>query len=923
MNMLSIRLWYTVAALSVMGAAIAMEMEDMLMGQTLDSFLSGLVLHEQLSEEHKLEIVNMASPPTDATSDGDIDGDSSNAKEHYRDQGFTTAESKELLRDYLYNTVNDGSMEEETAEAIASTLNLGGLYFTEEMVESLALMQGLNGAASADYQGEGNMHRLGRISPVPLSQWSITNGIWGYATPNGAREYALMCAGPGLSIVDVTDAAKPVRVQFTPMSGGGIWRDVCTHVDEASGTTYAYVAAQGGSNPSLFVYNLSYLSDDPNKPNVKDSNPIPLGEGYSNRGQAGFGHTVNCARGLLFLHTAGTTHGCRVYDIKENPTQPKFLFHTGGTGGCHDSMVQTNVDVEGEAKDLWIISEAYSRTDNIRDITNVNSETKTVPPLLGRTPSISGIYAHSSALYNDRYLFQTDENNRHDICVYDIGNLMQGTGSPQLISRFQYSEHNSMNALTHNGFIRGNYYFNAYYQAGLRVFDISNPYYVHEVGKVETYRDPDGNGQLINVKKTEYKGSWNVYPYLPSGNILVNDMYHGLFIVAASAPYDPPEPPILSAERDGGGNANLSWNVGINVRGYSVIRSFDGSTYAKIAEHIMGNSFLDNDAQGKSAFYKVIAVNGEGEGTSVPVYSEVTPEPTRAPTQVPTPLPTHVPTPLPTPLPTHVPTDLPTHVPTPLPTHVPTTHGATPEPTHVLTPAPTHLPTPEPTSGGVTSARAGPQTASYNPTFGAPSCSIGSSCDSKSLLDGRHNLGPEPNQPNTLDGCLDGKSGAYHRDESVDAIFISSDSSDDMMEGSTITVNAGVFCWGNGSKDFIYFFHAADASNPNWTLMKRVQCASGGNQSLSDIQTKYASYDLPKGALQAVRVSIRYENGDPNLGPCFSGNYNDTDDVVIQVKEDPSFLGTAVAVEAKKVEDDKKKNKRANAKKQLRKNSSR
>ena len=847
-----------------------MEMEDMLMGQSLDSFLSGLVLHEQLSEEHKLEIVNMASPPTDATSDGDIDGDSSNAKEHYRDQGFTTAESKELLRDYLYNTVNDGSMEEETAEAIASTLNLGGLYFTEEMVESLALMQGLNGAASADYQGEGNMHRLGRISPVPLSQWSITNGIWGYATPNGAREYALMCAGPGLSIVDVTDAAKPVRVQFTPMSGGGIWRDVCTHVDEASGTTYAYVAAQGGSNPSLFVYNLSYLSDDPNKPNVKDSNPIPRGEGYSNRGQAGFGHTVNCARGLLFLHTAGTTHGCRVYDIKENPMKPTFLFSTGGSGGCHDSMVQINVDVQGETKDLWIISEAFSRRDNIRDITNVNSETKMVPPLLGRTPSISGIYAHSSDLFKKRFLFQTDENNRHDICVYDIRNLLQGTGKPQLISRFQYSEHNSMNALTHNGFVQGNYYYNAYYQAGLRVFDISNPYFVYEVGKVETYRDPDGDGNYIKVKKTEYKGAWNVFTNLPSGNILLNDMYNGLFIVRASAPYAPPESPVLTAERDSSGNANLSWNVGNNVRGYSIMRSFDGSGYTTIAEYMIANSFLDTGAKGKSAFYKVIAVNGEGEGTSVPVYSEVTPEPTRAPTQVPTP-----------------------------------------------------LPTPEPTSGGVTSARAGPQTASYNPTFGAPSCSIGSSCDSKSLLDGRHNLGPEPNQPNTLDGCLDGKSGAYHRDESVDAIFISSDSSDDMMEGSTITVNAGVFCWGNGSKDFIYFFHAADASNPNWTLMKRVQCASGGNQSLSDIQTKYASYDLPKGALQAVRVSIRYENGDPNLGPCFSGNFNDTDDVVIQVKEDPSFLGTAVAVEAKVVEDDKKKNKRANAKKQLRKNSSR
>ena len=261
--MLSIkRVWYIVAAaIAFTEAATAMEMDDMLMGQTLDSFLSGLVQHAQLLEEHKLEIIDMATPPTDAISDGDIDGDSSITKEHYRDQGFATAESKELLRNYLYKTVNDGTMEEETAEDIASSLNLGGLYFTEEMADSLALMQGHNGPAPADYVDEGNMKRLGRISPVKVGQWSIYNGIWGYATPNGAREYALMCAGPGFSIIDVTDAAKPFRVQFTPMSGGGIWRDTCTHEDHASGITYAYVAGQGGNKPSLYVYNLSWLSD--------------------------------------------------------------------------------------------------------------------------------------------------------------------------------------------------------------------------------------------------------------------------------------------------------------------------------------------------------------------------------------------------------------------------------------------------------------------------------------------------------------------------------------------------------------------------------------------------------------------------------------------------------------------------------------
>ena len=634
-------IWSTVASISFnfKGAATAMQMDDMLMGQSLDSFLSGLVQHQQLSEEHKLEIVNMAS---------EGDSDASSSKEHYRDEGFTTAESKELLREYLYNTVKDGTMEEETAEEIASTLNLGGLFFTEEMVDSLALMQGLNGAAPADYQGEGNMHRLGNILPVSVSDDSIVNGIWGYATPNGAREYALMCAGAGLSIIDVTKAAAPVRVQFTPMSGGGIYRDVCTHVDDVSGKTYAYVAVQdqipslnlipslnqgsdgGGNSPNLFVFDLSWLSDDAGQSNVEDSIPIPQGNGYIDLGETGYGHTINCARGLLFLHTAGSSDGCRVYDISENSTNPKFLFDTGGTGGCHDSMVQKGVDVGGETKDLWIISEAFGRRDNIRDITLVNSTTKDVPPLIGKTPTMAGIYAHSSDLYMDRYLFQTDENNLHDISVYDIKNIQ----SPMLISKFQHSEHNSFDAYTHNGFVLGHYYLNAYYLAGLRVFDISNPHYVQEVGKVETYRDPDGNGTYKEIKEPWYEGAWNLHVGLPSGNILVNDVFNGLFIVKASAPYDPPESPVVSAERGGNGDVNLSWNSSSNVRGYSVDRSFDDVTYTRIAEHLIVTSFLDLDTGGKNAFYRIVAVNGEGEGVSDSVYSgEPSSQPSLTPSQ--------------------------------------------------------------------------------------------------------------------------------------------------------------------------------------------------------------------------------------------------------------------------------------------------
>ena len=209
----------------------------------------------------------------------------------------------------------------------------------------------------------------------------------------------------------------------------------------------------------------------------------------------------------------------------------------------------------------------------------------------------------------------------------------------------------------------------------------------------------------------------------------------------------------------------------------------------------------------------------------------------------------------------------PTVNPTPLPTVAPVTPAPTPPPV-----------TSSPTPAG------GPQDAAFDNTFGVPRCATpGSSCDTGALLVGRGTTGSlaESQASNTLDNCVDGNSGSFHSDESLDKIVVragdvngGSGAGGTMVEGGKATIIASVWAWSTGASDHADFYYASDANSPNWQYIGSLTPSAGGAQNLA------MDYDLPAGANQAVRVNFRY-NGSAN--PCTSGSYNDRDDVVFAV----------------------------------------
>ena len=318
--------------------------------------------------------------------------------------------------------------------------------------------------------------------------------------------------------------------------------------------------------------------------------------------------------GLLFMNTAnnGSTLGCQIFDLLQNPFDPPLIAAWSGSGrDCHDSVARTNVPGSG-GRNLLYSSEGYATRYRILDITTVRSGG--TPTLVGETAPVSGIYAHSDWLTDDsHYLYTFEEFNVQDNAVYDVSN----PASPVLVTTFQYSGDVSANSRMHNGQIRGNYLLSAYYEAGLRVFDISNPANPVEVGKFETWRDPDGNGTFNQAITGNYNGAWDLHVFLPSGNVLVSDMKSGTFIFRVD-PIATPGAVSGLAATPGNAQVSLTWTAASGAAGYTVARStVNGGPYTAVKTNVIGTSYTDTGlTNGTTYFYIVTATNAEGEGAS-------------------------------------------------------------------------------------------------------------------------------------------------------------------------------------------------------------------------------------------------------------------------------------------------------------------
>ncbi len=361
------------------------------------------------------------------------------------------------------------------------------------------------------------------LSHVPISILANTSGnpegsdVWGWTDTSTGKEYAIAAMTNSTAFVDISDPVNPIFLGRLDTENGNtsFWRDVKIY------NNHAFIVADNVGFHGMQVFDLTRLRGltsppiDPEFSFIADSVFNGVGSCHN--------IVINEQTAVAYLVGCNTfSGGIHFVDIS-NPKNPIDAGGYSAEGYTHDAQVLTynGPDTDYTGKEIYIGSnENEVVVLDVTDKGNVVKISDIVYPQIG--------YTHQGWFTEDQKYFilgdETDELNlgfNTRTLIFDFSDL----DNPQFHAAFE----GPTQAIDHNGYVKGNFYYLANYTRGLRVFDISsilqtiNP--MTEIGGFDTFPENDG---------TSFNGAWGVYPYFNSENIIINDIDRGLFIVRQS-----------------------------------------------------------------------------------------------------------------------------------------------------------------------------------------------------------------------------------------------------------------------------------------------------------------------------------------------------------------------------------------------------
>lgn len=317
------------------------------------------------------------------------------------------------------------------------------------------------------------------------------NDVWGYFQ-NGI-EYAMIGTTEGVHFFKI-ESNKLVPIDFV---GGKFQSHTVVHRDIKTYKHYAYLVCDEG-NSSLQIVDLQYLPDSVHLVYENDIDFVTVHNLFlDEESELMYANVVKSINPNTQLQM---TYPMRIYSLA-NPIAPQ-LKYTGpnDVNHVHDVYARGN---------LAILNCGYDGL-RVMDVTNpsipLNRQVLNAYPDMG--------YNHQGWMTPDgtRYIFG-DESKGKRLKLYER-NGMQFTHKQTFGTNFKNE------SVPHNVMCDDSFLYVAYYNEGLRVFDIRS--IVKEVAHYNTFNEVD----------TWYKmnGAWGVYSQLTDGKILVSDRQSGLFL---------------------------------------------------------------------------------------------------------------------------------------------------------------------------------------------------------------------------------------------------------------------------------------------------------------------------------------------------------------------------------------------------------
>lgn len=345
---------------------------------------------------------------------------------------------------------------------------------------------------------------FGQNDPVNtelVGQWDGSDDNYGDVWGDGDYAYIGNWGGSVIHIIDISDPANPGPAVPYQLPEGAMGSAQDLKVAEG----LLFIGIEGGSSVGVHIVDVR----DPTSP-----------VGLVNIDIAGFNaiHNTFYYQGFLYIVDSGSPRIGIVDLTKFDPDNPPghpiseltWMLDGVGSSFVHDITVENG----------RLYASAWDSGVWIYDVTEVATQ---LPSFLGQTPD-GGDNTHSCwPSDNGDYVVTGEERSGGGIKVYRITDNGESLDL-ELTDTFEVPEEQTFSV--HNQTIVGYRLYNAWYGAGLMVFDI----------------DPD-TGLLdfvasYDTTKGSSAGAWGIYPFLGSDRVLVSDMNTGLYIFDVD-PADP------------------------------------------------------------------------------------------------------------------------------------------------------------------------------------------------------------------------------------------------------------------------------------------------------------------------------------------------------------------------------------------------